>query len=135
MTHDSLSAAKAMQNELSSRAQDMDEARRLPNDLAHDMAKAGLFRIITPDNLGGYEATPLQFMETLEALAEANASASWCAMIACTSTLASAYMDEQTAAEIFGDPDVIASGIFAWYFDRRCCRENVRITLKQFHYL
>jgi len=113
MTHDSLSAAKAMQNELSSRAQDMDEARRLPNDLAHDMAKAGLFRIITPDNLGGYEATPLQFMETLEALAEANASASWCAMIACTSTLASAYMDEQTAAEIFGDSDVIAGGIFA----------------------
>jgi len=108
-----LDAAISLQGTLAERASEMETARRLPEDLARDMAKAGMFRLITPASLGGLEVTPLTFMEVLEALAKANASASWCSMIACTSALSAAYMDEQTAAEIFGDPDVIVGGIFA----------------------
>lgn len=108
-----LDAAISLQDTLAERASEMDTARRLPEDLAREMAQAGMFRLITPESLNGLEVTPLRFMEVLEALAKANASASWCSMIACTSSLSAAYMDVQTAAEIFGDPDVIVGGIFA----------------------
>ena len=108
-----LDAAITLQDTLAKRASECEAVRRLPEDLAREMAQAGMFRLITPKSLNGLEVTPLKFMEVLEALAVSNASASWCAMIACTSTVSAAYMDEETAAEIFGDPDVIAGGIFA----------------------
>lgn len=91
----------------------MDEARRLPSDLAATMAQAGIFRAITPLSLGGMECSPIVFMQMLETLASANASASWCAMIACTSTLAAAHLPSEVAADIFKDPNMIAAGIFA----------------------
>ena len=108
-----LDAAITLQDTLAKRASECEAVRRLPEDLAREMAQAGMFRLITPKTLNGLEVTPLKFMEVLEVLAVSNASASWCAMIACTSTVSAAYMDEETAAEIFGDPDVIAGGIFA----------------------
>jgi len=111
--HPALTAAHSLAPELSARASEMDEARRLPADLAATMATAGIFRAITPASLGGMEGSPAVFMEMLEALARANASAAWCAMIACTSTLASAHLSPDVAREIFSAPEMIAAGIFA----------------------
>lgn len=111
--HPALTAARSLAPELSARAQEMDEARRLPSDLAATMAKAGVFRALTPASLGGMESSPAVFMEMLETLAMANASASWCAMIACTAVLPAAYLASDVAQDIYGDPDMIAAGIFA----------------------
>jgi len=112
-THEAITAAHTLAPELSARAAEMDAARRLPADLAASMAKAGLFRAITPKSLGGMECSPSVFMEMLEALGMANASASWCAMIACTGTLAAAHLSPDVAREIFSAPEMIAAGIFA----------------------
>ncbi|MEP3889725.1 MAG: acyl-CoA dehydrogenase family protein [Hellea sp.] len=111
--HDALSAAQFLATELSARAQEMDTARRLPADLAATMAKAGVFRALTPASLGGMESLPAVFMEMLETLAMANASASWCTMIACTAVLPAAYLAPDVARDIYGDLDMIAGGIFA----------------------
>ena len=111
--HPAITTALTLQPELSSRASEMDNARRLPSDLAITMAKAGMFRAITPVSLGGMECSPAVFMQMLETLARANASASWCAMIACTSTLAAAHLPPDVATKIFSDPEMIAAGIFA----------------------
>ena len=111
--HTLISAARSLAPELSARAAEMDAARRLPADLAAGMAKAGIFRALTPKRLGGFEAAPHVFMEMLEELARANASASWCAMIGTTAVLPAAHMDPDMAAEIFSAPDLIAAGIFA----------------------
>jgi len=108
-----ITAAQALAAELSARAKEMETARRLPADLADTMAKAGVFRAITPESLGGMEAPPEIFMEMLETLAKANASASWCTMIACTSTLPAASLSPDVAREIYSAPDVIVAGIFA----------------------
>ena len=113
MDHEVLNAAQNLQDQLAARAHEMDTVRRLPADIAYEMAQAGCFRVITPSSLGGYEATALEFVSILEKLAEANASASWCAMIACTASLVAAYMEPETAKDIFGDPKVITGGIFA----------------------
>jgi len=111
--HPVITAAQGLAPELSARAGEMETARRLPADLASTMAKAGVFRALTPSSLGGMEVTPAVFMQMLETLAHSNASASWCAMIACTSVLPAASMTPDVAREIYSAPEMIAAGIFA----------------------
>lgn len=110
---DPVAAAKALLPELAARANEMDEVRRLPADLARTMAEASVFRLVTPRRFGGLEAPPRTFVETVETLSTANASAGWCCMIANTSALNAAYMAPEEAEAIFDDPHVITGGVFA----------------------
>lgn len=91
----------------------MDEARRLPKSEAERLAPAGMFRLLTPQSIGGPELRPLDFFKSLETIAMANASIAWCSMIASTNGISAAYFDERTAKKIFGDPNVITGGVFA----------------------
>lgn len=106
-------AILALLPEIADRAEEIERARRLPADLAEKMAAAGAFNLSKPSSLGGLQLPPLQFMQVIETIAEADASAGWCAMIAVTSTLGAAYMHEAPATEIFGPDDVITGGVFA----------------------
>ena len=72
---DTLANVRALAPELSARAAEMEEVRRLPADLAAKMAKAGLFRMVTPKSFGGLELTPREIVEAVEAVATANAIA------------------------------------------------------------
>lgn len=110
---DTLAAARALHGELAARAAEMDEARRLPADLAEKLAQTGVFRMVVPKAYGGLELTPRQIVETVEAVAMANASAGWCVMIGATTALNAAYMDPVFAEEIYGDPLAITGGVFA----------------------
>ncbi|MCI5048496.1 MAG: hypothetical protein MRY59_13430 [Aquisalinus sp.] len=95
------------------KAQSFEDLRYLPSDTAKEMASAGLFRLLTPEYLGGLEVTPAQFSEILQLVSQGDASAGWCTMIADTAALVGAYLPEETAREVFSDPDVILAGIFA----------------------
>lgn len=110
---DPVMIARNMQDALAARAGEMDEIRRLPSELAAEMAREGLFRLVTPASLGGLEAPPHTLVEVVESLAQANASAGWCVMIGATTALNAAYMDHATAKEIYADPNVITGGVFA----------------------
>ena len=113
MPTDLIANVRALSPELAARAAEMEEVRRLPADLAAKLAKAGVFRMITPKSFSGLELTPHDFVETVEAVATANASAGWCAMIGATTAMNAAYMDPATAGEIYSDPDIITGGVFA----------------------
>lgn len=108
-----LVAIQPLLAELTARAVEMEEARRLPADLARKLAATGAFRMVTPKRYGGLEASPRQIVGTIEAIAAANASAGWCAMIAATTALNAAYMAPESAAEIYADPLTITGGVFA----------------------
>ena len=95
------------------KAAQFEELRQLPADTATGMAEAGLFRLLTPEYLGGLEATPAQFSEALQLVSMGDASAGWCTMIADTAALVAAYLPKVTAREVFSDPNVILAGIFA----------------------
>lgn len=110
---DPLAEARALQPVIRERADEIEAARRLPADLAQTMAAAGLFRMVTPAYLGGLELSPREIVETVAALAEADASTGWCAMIAATTALNAAYLDRDTASEIYADPMTITGGVFA----------------------
>jgi len=111
--HPTLDAARALQAELFARAQEMEDARRLPADLAKKLAEAGLFRMVTPAAYGGLECSPRQIVDAVEAVAEANASAGWCVMIGATTAMNAAYMAPDMARQIYADPMTITGGVFA----------------------
>lgn len=108
-----LALALPLLPELAARAAEMEEVRRLPADLAQKLTATGVFRMVTPKRFGGLELSPREIVEITEALAAANASAGWCAMIAATTALNAAYMAPEYAAEIYGDPLTITGGVFA----------------------
>lgn len=99
--------------EIADRAAAMEEARRLPADLAARMAAEGLFRIAMPRALGGAELQPAGIVGTIEAVAAADASAGWCVMIGATTNLSLAWLPAPVAAMVAANPDTITGGVFA----------------------
>lgn len=99
--------------EISQRATEIEAARQLPSDLAEKLAQAGAYNLSKPASLDGLELPPLDFLKLIETLSEADASVGWCSMIAVTSSLAAAYLDDNSAKEIFGPEHVITGGVFA----------------------
>lgn len=110
---DPMPRVRALVPELNARAAEMEEVRRLPADLAAQMAEAGVFRMITPQSFGGLELPPDEIVEVVETIAAANASAGWCAMIGATTAMNAAYMTPDHAREIYDDPSTITGGVFA----------------------
>lgn len=98
---------------IAARADEIEAARRLPADLAADMAHAGLFRMLVPRSLGGPQLTVMEAVQNIEAVAAADASAGWCTMIAATTALCAAYLPTDAARAVFGNPDAITGGVFA----------------------
>lgn len=110
---DWVARARSLREEIAAAQDEMDEARRLPDQIAHRLAEAGIFRLCVPEAYGGVETSPKVLVETLEALAETDASAAWVAMIAATTGALAAYMDPAAAGEIFGDPMAVVTGVYA----------------------
>ena len=106
-------AAHALAPTVAARAADTEAERRLPADLAQQIADAGLFRMAVPRRLGGAEAPPAEILAALEILGQADAATGWCVMIAGTTALAAAWLPDVHAQTIFADPRTITGGVFA----------------------
>jgi len=105
--------AKALLETVAARAPDTEQQRRLPADLAAELAQAGLFRMLVPKSLGGAEVDVATLFGALEQLGRADAATGWCVMIGGTTALISAWLPEEHAREIWADPNVITGGVFA----------------------
>ena len=86
----------------------IEAARRVPEDLARDLAHAGFFRIFLPQAYGGFDLTPMEAMEVFEELARADASVAWCVWNGNTHWTAAQLLSE-TARTIYANPDVITA--------------------------
>jgi alkylation response protein AidB-like acyl-CoA dehydrogenase len=87
--------------------------RALPQALVDELRASGLMRAGAPASLGALEASPATTLSAAERIARGDASAGWCVSIAATSSLLAAYLPDQGAAEIFGDPRTVAAGVWA----------------------
>jgi len=105
--------ADALLATIATRAADTEQQRRLPADLAAELAQAGLFRMLVPTSLGGAELDVATLFNRLEQLGRADAATGWCVMIGGTTALISAWLPMEHAREIWADPDVITGGVFA----------------------
>lgn len=105
-----LANATALAPWLRSRADRIEEARRLPDDVVAALRAAGAFRLCMPERWGGPELTSMQQVEVIEAIARGDASAAWCTMIGCDSGLYSAWLDEAVAREMYPRLDMVQAG-------------------------
>ncbi len=109
-----LDAALALAPRLQGAADETEQRRRLAPELVRALAQAGVFRMCVPRSLGGGEVDPATVVRTVETLARADGSAGWSAMIGATSGVASAYLPDDAAREIYGrDPEGVTGGAFA----------------------
>lgn len=109
---DLVAAAKGFQEELKRRSSEIEQARRLPADLANKFNEAGFLRLLVPKDYGGGESDPITFAQVTEALAEADASAAWVAFICGSSGISASWIPAAGAHEIFGGSKVVC-GVFA----------------------
>jgi alkylation response protein AidB-like acyl-CoA dehydrogenase len=107
-----LDAALALAPTIRSRADEAEAIRRLPADVVESLADAGLFRMLVPQALGGGEVSAATMIRAIEAVAKADGAAGWCVMVAATTALLSAYLDEEAAREVYGHPRAVTSGVF-----------------------
>ena len=83
-------------------------SRRMPEDLARELALAGFFRIFVPAAYGGLDLTPIEAIAVFEELAKADASVAWCVWNSNTHWII-AQLSPEAACAIHNDPEVITA--------------------------
>src|SRR5215467_73871 len=86
----------------------LEEARRLPEDLTRELARAGFFRLFLPKAYGGLDLAPTEGLEVLEELARADASVAWCVWNGNTHWIV-AQLSPKGVKEVHGDIDVVTA--------------------------
>jgi alkylation response protein AidB-like acyl-CoA dehydrogenase len=92
---------------------EIDDDRRLPEELVALLAESGLLRAGAPAEVHGLELPPGVALRCAEAVARGNASAGWCVSIAITSSLLVAYLPASSRDALFGDGRGVAAGVWA----------------------
>src|SRR6516225_9820676 len=107
-----LENVRALLPEIAARAEEMEQARAMPRDLAEKLRSAGVFRRYVPRSHGGDEMWPDEGMTVIEELARADASVAWVAAVGSEGPAFYAYLPPDTYDKIFaGGPDIIHSGV------------------------
>ena len=103
--------ALALQPLLRERAAKGDAERRLADEVSLALTEAGLFRMLTPRRLGGYESDLRTVLEVTEKLGAADASASWLVAVATVASWITGLASERAQDDVFGaDPDAKVAG-------------------------
>jgi alkylation response protein AidB-like acyl-CoA dehydrogenase len=102
--------ARALQPLIAREADAAEQARRLTQPVVSAVIENGLYRSLLPRSIGGHEAPLDVFMQMQEEVAKADASTAWCLGQCSVCGMIAAYIDPDSAREIFNAPP----GILAW---------------------
>src|ERR1700720_1147025 len=104
-----LHAAIGLAEQIRAASDEIERGRRLPPGIAAAMKDAGVFGMAMPRLWGGPELDPLTQFRVIEALAMAEGSVGWCAMIGSDGGYVTAFLDQDVARAIY--PDIrVATG-------------------------
>ncbi|WP_327751607.1 acyl-CoA dehydrogenase family protein [Sphingobium sp. SJ10-10] len=106
-----IARAAAMVPGLRARADAIEEARRVPDDVIDMFREAGFFRILQPKKYGGWEMNPIVFMRVLGELGRGCCASAWAMMILGVHNWEFGVMDDRAAQDVWGEDDqtIIAS--------------------------
>src|SRR6195952_1268751 len=107
---DLVERARALQPLIARDADETERTRRLTPAVTAALIENGLYRSLLPQSLGGAEVPIEVFMQMQEEIAKADASTAWCLGQCSVCAMTAAYLDPDTASEMFGPAD----GILAW---------------------
>jgi Acyl-CoA dehydrogenase, N-terminal domain len=95
-----LHAAVALATQIREASDEIEQGRRIVPRIAAAMKEAGVFGMPMPRVWGGPELDPLSQFRVIEALAMADASVGWCAMIGCDGGYMTAFLDDAVGRAI-----------------------------------
>ncbi|MET1028916.1 MAG: acyl-CoA dehydrogenase family protein [Dongiaceae bacterium] len=101
--HPLLHAAIAMLPEIRAAGDEIEKGRRLPQSIVDGLKRAGIFGMAMPRAWDGPELDLLTQFRVIEALAMADGSVGWCAMINCDGGYVSGFLDQDVARKLFPD--------------------------------
>jgi alkylation response protein AidB-like acyl-CoA dehydrogenase len=101
-----LHATLALAAQIGASADAIEQARRIPMSLVEALKKAGVFGMAMPRAWGGPELDPLTQFRVIEALAMADGSVGWCAMINCDGGYITAFLDQEVGKAMYPDLQV-----------------------------
>ncbi len=88
--------------------------RRVPDENIEAIREAGLFKLMIPKRLGGYETTIKTKMEVSAVLAEACGSTAWVTALTNVCAWLVGTLPDQAQQDVFGaDPDARVAGVLA----------------------
>jgi alkylation response protein AidB-like acyl-CoA dehydrogenase len=98
-----LRAAIGLAEQIRAASAEIERGRRLPAGIAAAMKDAGVFGMAMPRAWGGLEVDPLTQFRIIEALAMADGSVGWCAMIGCDGGYMTAFLDQDVGRAMYPD--------------------------------
>ena len=104
-----LDVSREMASRAAEAADRIDDERRLPPELAANMADEGLFRLLVPRSLGGHELDFLDYLAIVHVFARADGSTAWCVNQNNVFATDAVRMPVETAREIWADPRAVIS--------------------------
>lgn len=112
---DMLTAARAVTDFVEREAAASEAARTLTQPVVDALHDAGLFRLMTPRDLGGEEADLATVLAVYEEVTRADASTGWSLLANATTTgFAGAFLGDRAVKAMFGgDADPVHAGQFA----------------------
>lgn len=114
MTETTLDRVRALAPAIAKRAEEIEQARRMPLDIVDDLVAAGCFRMFVPREYGGDEVTLSEGLRVIEELSRADAATGWTVMIGSTTPPIFGFLPKPTFAEMYAHgPDVIGGGTLA----------------------
>jgi alkylation response protein AidB-like acyl-CoA dehydrogenase len=104
---DALARAHGIVDTLRAAGNRIEAERALPPDVVAALHKAKLFRLMLPRSLGGDEAHLKTLAQTIEIIAEADASTAWCLGQGAGCAMSAAYLKPDVARRLFGPADAV----------------------------
>ncbi|GAB3489435.1 3-hydroxy-9,10-secoandrosta-1,3,5(10)-triene-9,17-dione monooxygenase [Amycolatopsis cihanbeyliensis] len=99
---------------LRERAQDTEDARRIPDESIKALRETGFFRLLQPRRFGGYEADPVSFYTAVKLVASACGSTGWVGSILGVHPWHLALFDLRAQQEVWGEnEDTLVSSSYA----------------------
>lgn len=100
--------------ELEQRAQSTEDLRRIPDETVSGLETAGFFRLLQPEQWGGYQVDPVTFYEAVRRIASACGSTGWVSGIIGVHNWHLALFDQQAQEDVWGsDTNVRISSSYA----------------------
>jgi indole-3-acetate monooxygenase len=101
-----LHAAIALAPKIHASGDEIERARRIPMAIVEALKDAGVFGMAMPRAWGGAELDPLTQFRVIEALAMADGSVGWCAMINCDGGYITAFLNQEVDRIMYSDLQV-----------------------------
>ncbi|AXI00226.1 flavin-dependent monooxygenase [Sporosarcina sp. PTS2304] len=99
--------------EIRDRREEFEEKRYVPKDMIAKLKKMGVYRAHSPQCFGGDASSPMEFLELIEKISEADGSAGWVASFGSAAVYLAALPKETLATLYAESPDIaFAGGLF-----------------------